>query len=55
MGRSSSAQAQIEMFKERKAQGIAKLVMDGFSQGTYAAPPRLAKPVAVPKLVEAPA
>jgi hypothetical protein len=55
MGRSSSAQAQIEMFKERKAQGIAKLVMDGFSQGTYVAPPRLAKPVAVPELVEAPA
>jgi len=55
MGCYSSAQAQIEYFKVRKAQGIAKLVLEGLLHSTSIAPPRLVKPVAVPELVETPA
>lgn len=47
MGSSSLAQAQIEMFKERKAQAVFKVVLEGLLGGKQVAPPRLSKPVAV--------
>jgi rubrerythrin len=47
MGSSSSAQAQIELFKERKAQAVFKVVLDGFLGGSQVVPPRLSKPVEV--------
>jgi rubrerythrin len=51
MGRTSSAQAQIELFKERKAQAIFKVVLEGVLGGNQVVPPRLSKPVEVEEQV----
>jgi rubrerythrin len=51
MGSSSSAQAQIEMFKERKAQAVFKVVLEGLLGGSQVMPPRLSKPAAVEEQV----